>query len=125
MLLPSLLLNHALHRHSTMACMCDWRSEGHRASSDQAAPKHQSLERETVFCLLCLQIGFGGCWDCAAAALVVSEAGGRVLDPAGGPFGLMSRRVLATNAQLGDAVSGILAECKLGSSEPAPLDAKK
>lgn len=29
------------------------------------------------------EIGLGGCWDLCAAALVLEEAGGRVLDPAG------------------------------------------
>ncbi|XP_014674667.1 PREDICTED: inositol monophosphatase 1-like [Priapulus caudatus] len=34
------------------------------------------------------------CWDIAAGALIVREAGGVVLDPNGGPLNLMSRRVL-------------------------------
>ena len=52
------------------------------------------------------QVGFGGPWDCAAGALVVLEAGGQVTDVAGGPFDLMARRVLATNAHLTDAGGG-------------------
>ena len=31
------------------------------------------------------------CWDMAAGALIVSEAGGVVLDPSGGEFDLMAR----------------------------------
>ncbi|EFN58920.1 hypothetical protein CHLNCDRAFT_34254 [Chlorella variabilis] len=66
------------------------------------------------------EIGLGGCWDLCAAALVLEEAGGRVLDPAGGPFNLMSRRVLGTNAHLAEAVSGILADCPCAPDEPLP-----
>lgn len=41
-------------------------------------------------------------WDIAAADLLVREAGGVTLDPAGGPLDLMSRRVLAaSSAELG------------------------
>ena len=36
------------------------------------------------------------CWDVAAGALIVREAGGTVVDTTGGPFNLMSRRILAT-----------------------------
>ncbi|GBG65125.1 hypothetical protein CBR_g49488 [Chara braunii] len=46
------------------------------------------------------EIGFGGPWDVAAGALLVEEAGGKVFDPNGGPFDLMSRRVAASNALL-------------------------
>mmetsp|Transcript_41391 Transcript_41391/g.98122 ORF Transcript_41391/g.98122 Transcript_41391/m.98122 type:complete len:267 (-) Transcript_41391:5-805(-) len=38
------------------------------------------------------EIGFGGCWDVAAAALIVQEAGGQVLDPSGGEFDVMAPR---------------------------------
>lgn len=34
-------------------------------------------------------------WDIAAGDLIVREAGGVVIDPAGGPLDLMSRRVMA------------------------------
>lgn len=51
------------------------------------------------------EIGFGGCWDVAAGALLVQEAGGAVLDPAGGPLGLMSRRVLAATPALAPKAS--------------------
>ena len=40
------------------------------------------------------------CWDFAAGALIVKEAGGVVLDPHGGrDFDLMSRRILVTSSQ--------------------------
>ncbi|KAG9355948.1 hypothetical protein JZ751_000792 [Albula glossodonta] len=37
------------------------------------------------------------CWDVAAGAVIVTEAGGVVMDVDGGPFDLMSRRVLVAN----------------------------
>lgn len=36
-------------------------------------------------------------WDIAAGDLIVREAGGVTIDPAGGPLDLMSRRVLAAS----------------------------
>lgn len=36
-------------------------------------------------------------WDMAAGDLIVREAGGVVIDPAGGPLDIMSRRVLAAS----------------------------
>jgi len=66
------------------------------------------------------EVGFGGCWDVAAASLIVEEAGGKVLDPCGGPFSLMGRRVLATNAHLAEPVSYVLAACPTGPTEPPP-----
>lgn len=45
------------------------------------------------------EFGFGGPWDVAAAACILKEAGGSVVDPlGGGAFDLMSRRVLAANS---------------------------
>lgn len=67
------------------------------------------------------EIGFGGVWDVAAGALIVSEAGGMVLDPAGGPFDLMARRVLASNSSLAPQVAKILADCHTSDQEPGPV----
>lgn len=67
------------------------------------------------------EVGFGGCWDCAAGALIVTEAGGQMLDPSGGPFNIMARRVLGANAYLGKPVADIIASCKPSSKEPQPL----
>lgn len=36
-------------------------------------------------------------WDIAAGDLIVREAGGVVIDPAGGPLDIMSRRVLCAS----------------------------
>jgi inositol-phosphate phosphatase / L-galactose 1-phosphate phosphatase len=49
------------------------------------------------------------------------EAGGQLLDPAGGPWEIMSRRVLAANATLGPAVAALLAACPTSEEEPQPL----
>lgn len=38
------------------------------------------------------------CWDMAAASVIVTEAGGVVLDVKGGPFDLMSCRVIAASS---------------------------
>lgn len=37
------------------------------------------------------------CWDIAAGAVIVKEAGGILLDVDGGPFDLMSRRMISAN----------------------------
>ncbi|KAL2085994.1 hypothetical protein ACEWY4_019314 [Coilia grayii] len=37
------------------------------------------------------------CWDIAAGAVIVTEAGGVLLDVDGGPFDLMSRRMVSAN----------------------------
>lgn len=67
------------------------------------------------------EINFGGCWDAAAGALMVVEAGGVVTDPQGGPWDVMSRRVLAAGSdRLAEAVAAVLAECKAAEGEPAP-----
>ncbi|XP_039610276.1 inositol monophosphatase 1 [Polypterus senegalus] len=39
------------------------------------------------------------CWDIAAGAVIVQEAGGIVMDVNGGPLDLMSRRIIAANSQ--------------------------
>uniref|UniRef100_G3R1B0 Inositol-1-monophosphatase n=1 Tax=Gorilla gorilla gorilla TaxID=9595 RepID=G3R1B0_GORGO len=37
------------------------------------------------------------CWDIAVAAIIVTEAGGVLMDVTGGPFDLMSRRIIAAS----------------------------
>ncbi len=67
------------------------------------------------------EINFGGCWDAAAGALMAAEAGGAVLDPAGGPWDVMARRVLAAGTtELAEAVAAVLAGCKLSGREVGP-----
>ncbi|WKX88671.1 hypothetical protein Q1695_008362 [Nippostrongylus brasiliensis] len=49
-------------------------------------------------------------WDIAAAAVIVSEAGGFLIDPTGQPFNVMSRKVLcASTKELAMSLSAILA----------------
>jgi hypothetical protein len=52
-------------------------------------------------------------------ALILMEAGGMVLDPCGCPWDIMGRRILGTNAHLGQAVAELLAKCKTSAEEPA------
>lgn len=66
------------------------------------------------------EIGFGGPWDVAAAALILEEAGGRVADPAGVEFSLHSRRVLGTNGRLLEGLARIIAGAKCSAAEPQP-----
>ncbi|XP_077364827.1 inositol monophosphatase 1-like [Festucalex cinctus] len=40
------------------------------------------------------------CWDIAAGAVIVREAGGMLLDVDGGPFDLMSRRMVSANNKI-------------------------
>ncbi|XP_044279829.1 inositol monophosphatase 1 isoform X2 [Varanus komodoensis] len=40
------------------------------------------------------------CWDMAGAGIIIMEAGGVLLDVSGGPFDLMSRRIIAANSQV-------------------------
>ncbi|XP_030569041.1 inositol monophosphatase 1-like [Drosophila novamexicana] len=50
-------------------------------------------------------------WDLAAGALLVREAGGVVMDPAGGEFDIMSRRVLAAaTPELGSQMVRLLGD---------------
>eukprot|EP01025_Chloroclados_australasicus_P016298 TRINITY_DN18126_c0_g2_i5.p1 TRINITY_DN18126_c0_g2~~TRINITY_DN18126_c0_g2_i5.p1 ORF type:complete len:317 (+),score=44.56 TRINITY_DN18126_c0_g2_i5:105-953(+) len=67
------------------------------------------------------EIGIGGPWDVAAGALIVTEAGGEVLDPIGGSLNLMSRRVLGANGKIGKQVAQIIKNSKCAPSEPQPL----
>ncbi|EDW18251.2 inositol monophosphatase 2 [Drosophila mojavensis] len=54
------------------------------------------------------------CWDVAAGALLVREAGGAVMDPAGGELDIMSRRVLATaTPELGCQMVQLLADSQI------------
>ncbi|KAM5280855.1 inositol monophosphatase 1 [Ctenodactylus gundi] len=39
------------------------------------------------------------CWDMAGAGIIVTEAGGVIMDVTGGPFDLMSRRIIAANSR--------------------------
>lgn len=64
------------------------------------------------------EIGFGGAWDVAAGALIVQEAGGAVLDPAGGAWALMGRRVLAAAPGVAAAAAAVLGGAPCAAGEP-------
>lgn len=55
------------------------------------------------------------CWDVAAGAVIVQEAGGVVCDVDGGPFDLMSRRMMCANHQ--DIVNHIIKKIEIFPSE--------
>ena len=68
------------------------------------------------------EIGFGGPWDCAAGSLIVEEAGGAMLDPAGGSFDLMARRSLAAcSGDVARQAARALAGVPDGPGEPPAL----
>ncbi|GAB1606400.1 inositol monophosphatase 1-like [Argonauta hians] len=55
------------------------------------------------------------CWDIAAGAVIVTEAGGVVMDPSGGKFDVMSRKVLvASSTPLAMKMSGVLEDPGFG-----------
>lgn len=57
-------------------------------------------------------------WDIAAGELLVTEAGGTIIDPAGGAVDRLSRRVLvASSAELAEAISK-----KIVQFYPTPRD---
>lgn len=50
-------------------------------------------------------------WDIAAGDLIVREAGGVTIDPAGGPLDILSRRVLAaSSSELAHAFANTLTQ---------------
>lgn len=50
-------------------------------------------------------------WDVAAGDIIVREAGGVCIDPAGGPFDILSRRVLcASTPELAQEISKVLSQ---------------
>jgi len=62
-------------------------------------------------------------WDSAAAQLIVTEAGGVVGDPDGGPFSLVTGRVLAANSPaLRDALHAVVRDAaRITVSVPAAM----
>ena len=49
-------------------------------------------------------------WDKAAGALIVTEAGGRVTDLAGGDFSLHRDEIFASNGQIHDSMLEVFSE---------------
>ncbi|CAL5410406.1 unnamed protein product [Camellia sinensis] len=48
------------------------------------------------------ELGFGGPWDVAGGAVIVTEAGGVIFDPSGKEFDITAQRVAASNPLLKD-----------------------
>ncbi|KAG7034001.1 Inositol monophosphatase 1, partial [Cucurbita argyrosperma subsp. argyrosperma] len=53
--------------------------------------------------------GYGGPWDVAAGAVIVTEAGGLVYDPSGTQFDITATRVASSNPLLKEAFVEALA----------------
>ena len=49
-------------------------------------------------------------WDISAGALIIDEAGGKFTDLAGEPFGLTTRKIVASNGKIHDELLGVLNE---------------
>ena len=49
-------------------------------------------------------------WDIAAGALIIQEAGGNFTNLAGEPFGLTTRKIVASNGKIHDELLGVLNE---------------
>jgi myo-inositol-1(or 4)-monophosphatase len=56
-------------------------------------------------------------WDVAAGALMVTEAGGRISDFAGGPFHIDGRQVIASNGRIHDHMIEVLADKRTSSTK--------
>nr|XP_020473117.1 inositol monophosphatase 1-like [Monopterus albus]XP_020473118.1 inositol monophosphatase 1-like [Monopterus albus] len=58
------------------------------------------------------------CWDMAGGAAVVTEAGGVVMDISGGPFDLMSRRlIVASSRAIAERIAKELTEFNVGRDD--------
>jgi myo-inositol-1(or 4)-monophosphatase len=51
-------------------------------------------------------------WDCAAAILIIEEAGGRVTNFAGGRYEYADKKIVASNAHLHDAMLGVIGKAQ-------------
>jgi len=66
------------------------------------------------------------CWDIAAGAVIVSEAGGVVMSPDGSEFDLMSRTCLAAaSKELAVELSNTIKHYKIDAEYPEPVYAMK
>ncbi|KAM3593845.1 uncharacterized protein V6R79_023307 [Siganus canaliculatus] len=58
------------------------------------------------------------CWDMAGGAAVVTEAGGVIMDISGGPFDLMSRRlIVASSKVIAERISKEITEFQVGRDD--------
>ncbi|XP_013860884.1 inositol monophosphatase 1 [Austrofundulus limnaeus] len=58
------------------------------------------------------------CWDMAGGAVIVTEAGGVIMDISGGPFDLMSRRlIVASSRAIAERISKEISEFPVGRDD--------
>lgn len=58
------------------------------------------------------------CWDMAGGAAIVTEAGGVIMDISGGPFDLMSRRlIVASSREIAEQISKKITEFNVGRDD--------
>ncbi|KAI4875676.1 hypothetical protein NFI96_005095 [Prochilodus magdalenae] len=58
------------------------------------------------------------CWDMAGGAAIVAEAGGVVVDITGGPFDLMSRRLIAASSRgIAECIAGKIQQFSCGRDD--------
>ncbi|TWW70775.1 Inositol monophosphatase 1 [Takifugu flavidus] len=58
------------------------------------------------------------CWDMAGGAVIATEAGGVVMDVSGGPFDLMSRRlIVASSRKIAERISKEIKEFEVGRDD--------
>lgn len=58
------------------------------------------------------------CWDMAGGAAVVTEAGGVIMDISGGPFDLMSRRlIIASSRAIAERIAKEITEFDVGRDD--------
>jgi len=65
------------------------------------------------------------CWDIAASTLIVSEAGGVIMDTDGSEFDMMSRKVIAAcSAEVANSVAGVVRAfpCRHDDQDPSLCD---
>jgi len=110
------MITMGIHNIKTVPNWLDIASKNNRTLASQGIRGHRSLGSAAInMCYIAsggtdayLEYGLH-CWDVAASGLIVKEAGGCNIDPSGGPFDLMARRILcASSEQLARQIVGII-----------------
>jgi len=111
-----IMLTMGIHNTKAIPNWLDIAMKNNRAFADQGIRGHRSLGSAAInMCYIAcggadayLEYGLH-CWDVAASALIVKEAGGVNIDPSGGQFDIMARRILcAGSEQLARSIVGII-----------------
>jgi len=110
------MLTLGIHNINKCPGWLDIASRNNRAFANQGIRGHRSLGSAAInMCYVAaggadayLEYGLH-CWDVAASALIVAEAGGFNFDPSGGTFDILARRILCTGSeQLARSIAGII-----------------